>query len=105
MRLVRFGLFVLVLIVGAELYAYLRGVAPTFSVATMFPITLSLTALITWIVLRLVDWMVLDKYRRTVKRWKMTEELLHDIRNILSSLRLSARIELPVGSTRAGDLS
>ena len=46
----------------------------------MFPITLSLTALITWVGLRPVDWMVLEKRRRTVEWWEMTEEFLYDIK-------------------------
>ena len=49
MRLVRCGLFVLVLVVGTQLNCVSSQCSSYLSVATTFPITLSLTALITWI--------------------------------------------------------
>ena len=93
MRLVRCGSFALVLVVGTQLHCISSWCSSYLSVATTFSIILSLIALITWVGLRLADWMVLEKRRRIVER------------NVLSALQLSARIELPIGSTRAGDLS
>ncbi len=104
MRLVRCGLLVLVLGVGVELYVPLGGEASTFRWHD-FSITLPLTALIARIGLGLVGGMALDERRRVVEWWEMTEEFLHGIRDVLNSLQLSPRIELPIGSTRAGDLS
>ena len=78
MRLVRCGLFVLILVVGTQLYWVSSWYSPYLPAATMFLFTLSLTALITWVGLRLVDWMVLEKRHRS-------EEFLFDIRERFES--------------------
>ena len=106
MRLVRCGLFVLAFVIGIQLFCVSLWRNAYLSVATMFSITLRLAALITWVGLktRIFGW-----FRKSVAvlppggTW--LQSLCMTCGNVLSSLQLSARIELPIGSTRAGDLS
>lgn len=95
-RLAKCGLFVVVLVAGTQFYCVPSWCSSYLSAAAMFPITLSVAALITWVGFRLVDWMVLEERGRTVEWWEMIVEFLYDIRE---------RFELPIGPTRAGDLS
>ena len=80
MRLVRCGLFVLAFLVGTQPFCISLWRNAYLSVATMFSITLCLAALITWVRLKLVDWMVSEERRRPATWWDMTAELLYDIR-------------------------
>lgn len=80
MRLVRCGLFVLAFVIGIQLFCVSLWRNPYLSVATMFSITLCLAALITWVGLKLVYWMVSEERRGTAGCWDMTSEFLHDMR-------------------------